>query len=393
MNRDLQKHKQSDCIKWIAVFLAVILLATGVAAALTQGFKEANPYCWFGHDYDESGKCVRCGKEKPIDEDDVSAHGENLVFASVENHGINVVAEPVNDIAPTAAAANSQTLTATVSPAEASNKTVDWSIAWKNASSSWATGKTVTDYVTVTPTSDGALTATVQCLQAFAEQVVVKVTLRADTSISATCNVDYRKKLESVSYTLTDKTSSHGDPSTYGLKLSTTMGRLQTVSWNWYPLANSGSIDNDWSNFGGSFSASYSIGTIDDPVTSYKIIVELSSDLKTKLDAYASQYHTGYYKGTSETYDSSNILSQGNLFKTGMFSVYTSASGSHYSMNATMWNRLREAMISCSTDFKIQLSGTTQSGTTVSQVMYINISDTSLQVAATSVSLSGNVVF
>lgn len=50
-------------------------------------------------------------------------------------------------------------LTASVTPADAGNKAVDWAIGFKNANATWASGKTVTDYVTVTPTSEGSLTA------------------------------------------------------------------------------------------------------------------------------------------------------------------------------------------------------------------------------------------
>lgn len=200
MNRDLQKHKRNDCIKWIAVFLAVILLATGVAAALTQGFKEANPYCWFGHDYDESGKCVRCGEEKPIDEqgtDDTSAHGENMLFATTESHGINLIAEPLQagSSVPATIAGNSQTLTATITPADAVNKELDWSIAWKNSSSAWATGKSISDYLVLTPTSDGALTATVTCKKDFGEQAIITCKVRTDDTLTATCTVDYKKRV------------------------------------------------------------------------------------------------------------------------------------------------------------------------------------------------------
>lgn len=42
-----------------------------------------------------------------------------------------------------------------------------------DASSAWATGKTVTDYVTVTPTANGALTANVECIKDFGEQIKV----------------------------------------------------------------------------------------------------------------------------------------------------------------------------------------------------------------------------
>ena len=90
------------------------------------------------------------------------------------------------------AAYDSVTLKATVYPDyDYVDKTVDWSVAFVNPASEWATGKTVTDYVTVTPTSDGALTATVQCLQPFGEQIKVTVTSRDNPSAKADCTVDF----------------------------------------------------------------------------------------------------------------------------------------------------------------------------------------------------------
>ena len=109
-----------------------------------------------------------------------------------------------NGISPLAESA--QQLTATVTPSDANNKAVDWSISWKDASSSWASGKTVTQYVTVTPTSDGALTANVACLQAFGEQVIVTVTSRDNEQATASTTVDYRKRIDSVSFSYNSKT-------------------------------------------------------------------------------------------------------------------------------------------------------------------------------------------
>ncbi len=95
-------------------------------------------------------------------------------------------------------AQSAYTLTATITPANADDKTVDWSVAWKDGNSTWAKGKTVTNYVTVTPTSDGALTASVSCLAAFGEQVIVTVVPRANTDISATCTLDYRQTITGI---------------------------------------------------------------------------------------------------------------------------------------------------------------------------------------------------
>ena len=91
---------------------------------------------------------------------------------------------------------SSVTLTATVEPSNATYQAVDWSVSFVNQSSTWASGKTASDYVTVTPTSDGALTATVECLSAFGEQINVTVTSRDNADASATCVCDYLKPVE-----------------------------------------------------------------------------------------------------------------------------------------------------------------------------------------------------
>ena len=49
MRNDLDRHKRGDCVKWVLVLIAVVVLAVAVTAAITQGFTEWNPYGWFGN--------------------------------------------------------------------------------------------------------------------------------------------------------------------------------------------------------------------------------------------------------------------------------------------------------------------------------------------------------
>lgn len=94
----------------------------------------------------------------------------------------------------------SVTLTANYEPAGTTNQQTNWSVSFANPASSWATGKTVTDYVTVTST--GVNTAEVTCLQAFGERIIVTATSAVDSSVSDTTTVDFEKKYLDLKFTL-----------------------------------------------------------------------------------------------------------------------------------------------------------------------------------------------
>ena len=88
----------------------------------------------------------------------------------------------------------------TVTPITAATRPVDWSVEFVNPESEWASGKAVTDYVTVTSTEDGAKTATVSCFNAFGEQIKLTVTARENAAATASCILDYKQQL--ISYDL-----------------------------------------------------------------------------------------------------------------------------------------------------------------------------------------------
>jgi hypothetical protein len=93
------------------------------------------------------------------------------------------------------------TLTASVYPEDAANK-VDWTVAFTNEGSEWASGKTVTDYVTVRTATAGAMTAVVENKAAFGEQIQIKVSSRENPDVYATCRVEYLQRTESYSIAL-----------------------------------------------------------------------------------------------------------------------------------------------------------------------------------------------
>ena len=86
-------------------------------------------------------------------------------------------------------------VSAAIIPAKANNKAVDWTLEFVNGDSEWAANKTLSDYVTVTPETDGSLIATVLCHQAFGEQIRLTVTSRDNPDATATCLIDYKQQL------------------------------------------------------------------------------------------------------------------------------------------------------------------------------------------------------
>ena len=110
----------------------------------------------------------------------------NIEPASYEDYGIATVAE------------TAMTINATITPSEAANHGIDWSIQWTNPSSTWANGKDVTSYVTISPSSNSK-TLTVSCLQAFGQQITVKATSQDNPDITATCTLEYAQKVTAAS--------------------------------------------------------------------------------------------------------------------------------------------------------------------------------------------------
>ena len=102
------------------------------------------------------------------------------------------------DYGVSATAESAYTLTATLIPSDAGNQGVDWTVAWSNPSATWASGTMVTDYVTVVPTTSGAKTATVSCLQPFGAQIIITGTSQDNPNAKATCTVDYAQKVTGV---------------------------------------------------------------------------------------------------------------------------------------------------------------------------------------------------
>lgn len=139
----------------------------------------------------------------PVEKDEIG--GEAVITDKTANGGISLMStalapELFAENGVSAAAETAYTITATVSPLESTVTNFSWSTAWKNAASDWANGKSVSDYVTIN-TSSNNLSATVACLQAFGEPITITIKYDYNDDISASCQVDYIKRLENVKAT------------------------------------------------------------------------------------------------------------------------------------------------------------------------------------------------
>lgn len=169
MYNELRNHEKSDNVKWIAAFVSIALLCVGVIAALIPAYSHT------------------------------SKDSTNVAYTSVVSNEEDVFelqgVEGIRLMSASAITVSGDTLTQTVSatvlPSTATNKLVDWTVSWSNPEGDFESGKTVTDYVTVTPASNGSTTATITCHQAFPDaSVIVTVTTRAG-HFSASIAVSY----------------------------------------------------------------------------------------------------------------------------------------------------------------------------------------------------------
>ena len=182
---DLENHKRSDKIKWIVVFaslalLFILVIAALAAAAHAGGKAEENA---------ESGEDPERTYGMVIGE---SRRSDGMLFECSVIPAAAYAAYGVPRYVETA-----YTVKATLSPEVATNKSVDWSVAWTDATSEWADGKDVTEYISLSPSG---LTCTVTCLQAFGEQATLKCSWAENEDINAVCMLEYAERIVSLDY-------------------------------------------------------------------------------------------------------------------------------------------------------------------------------------------------
>lgn len=169
----------------VAAVIAVVFFFAGFGTGYGVG-KGADPAPDANAETEASGGMVISGLEEGTDggtENHISLTSVEIPREEYDEYGITPIAE------------TAYTVTATVSGngLTTNQKNVTWGTAvFKNPSSQWASGKTISDYITVSKSGNRL---TLSCLQPFGEQIVIPCTSSYNLAVSRELTIDYEPKL------------------------------------------------------------------------------------------------------------------------------------------------------------------------------------------------------
>ena len=206
-NNELYEHKRSDTVKWVLTLFAFILVGVMLAGVILGWFdkKEEPP----AEEEQTEQAAVTDGESNAMDEDIVYPMPEKMSFSAAafaqplaqfgEPSGTTVTSPQSVDVR----------IEAYVYPESAANKAVDFSVAWGNAPTHGS--EQVSNYLTVTPDSDGSTTATVSCKKSFGDDTIIITVTTREGGYTATCTVSFTgiaSGIEITSSTATKKSTS-----------------------------------------------------------------------------------------------------------------------------------------------------------------------------------------
>lgn len=281
--------KGGAILKVVAVLFAIVAVAY-LIVSLVLG--QWNPIKWKEiRQHQTQGESGGDGKEPGGDNAGSGSSGELNV---TENNGISLLTEliPEEEFAAynvSETATKAYHITATVND-DAADKSVIGAIGWKNSSSDWATGKSLTDYAVLTQTTEYGLEFNLEILQAFGEPITLKVASCMDSSINATAEVNYLKEL--ITYTATINPSLP----------ETAAGRVYVGN-----TANTISI-----------TPFYGVGTVTGTLSNYKVMMHVKAECVTALN---NAFKAGY--GTSGFYGLQSLTFTGENFSIPLTSLFS----------------------------------------------------------------------
>lgn len=171
---ELYEHKRSDTVKWILTLIAFILVGVLIAGIICG---------WFGKQ-EEAPDAEQTEQTSAIDGDGNVMNGDTVY---------SMPSAMTFSAAALASVASSQSvdvrIEAYVYPENAANREVDYTVAWGDAPSHGS--KPVSNYLTVTPDSDGSRLATVSCKKGFDDDTIIITVITRDGGHTANCTVTF----------------------------------------------------------------------------------------------------------------------------------------------------------------------------------------------------------
>lgn len=368
----MSKKQKNIGVKALCSVLIVLLLATIGIAIPSKGFTD---WSKFKHNKPQVEQPDKPGVVKP---------DSGLIIDQIVANGMLL---SVGTAAADEDGNMSQLFTATITPSNATNKEVDWAIAFKNPDSEWATEKNIDDYVTVTPTSDGALTATVTCKAAFGEQIELTVTSRSNPEAYAVASVDYAKRLQSASVTVSGNENYIFDASSSAVTIKL-FGLEQTKNFTLGTLAYVPEPTDGQSVSAKTFARSF--GTMspeDSSVTvSYRIVA--SDELKA---AYARTASGSVEISAPTEYTILEALFNVDLY---VYKSNTSGKGRQYYELTSSWNNISAALRNLSGHAFTLYVKASDSYSEIETAYTVSIDKSNLTTSVSSVALSqGSIIF
>lgn len=214
-------RKKTNGAAIVALLLVIVLLIGLIGGAVYIGVRSKgfSDFTWIqtssnGDGEDQNSEDQNGGEDDPDGESAAvnAVDGEGNALVSGETYEIPTSMTFYSVSARSAATEEyaSFSLTATITPSYAVNKSVDWSVRFKDSENEWAKTHEVTDYITVTPSSDGSSIADVVCKEAFGAQIEIVASSQQNPQITAACTVDFARRIESATLKIGNETINLG---------------------------------------------------------------------------------------------------------------------------------------------------------------------------------------
>lgn len=194
MRNELYEHKRSDTVKWVLTLIAFIVVGV-MLAGIILGWLEKSSSA-----EEQEQAAVIDGDGNAMDSGTLYRMPEKMTFTAA---GSGIPLAQFGEPEGTTSTARAEVrIEAYVVPENANNREVDFSVAWNEGAQRSA--EPVTDYVTVTPESDGSRVATVACIKGFGDDIILITVTTRDGGFQATCTVTFEGAPSSLKFMYND---------------------------------------------------------------------------------------------------------------------------------------------------------------------------------------------